>query len=48
MTEKQRQAFILYYKHGYSQREIADMLRISKQSVYERLEGAVSNAKRKF
>ena len=48
MTEKQREVFILYFREGYTQQEIADMFGISKQSVNERLEGAVKKAKKKF
>lgn len=46
MTEKQREVFILYFKEGYTQREIAGLIGISKQSVNERLEGAVKKVKK--
>lgn len=51
LTDKQREVFILYYKEGYTQQQIADMLGITKQSVGERLSTAVSRVKnflRKF
>ena len=41
MTEKQREVFLLYYQHGYSQPEIADMLGITKGAVNLRLQGAI-------
>lgn len=46
MTEKQREVFIPYFKEGYTQQEIADKLGISKQSVNERLEGAIRKVKK--
>ena len=48
MTDKQREVFVLYYQYGYTQQEIADMVGISKQSVNERLEGAVKKAKKRI
>lgn len=48
MTDKQREVFVLYYQNGYTQQEIADMLRIAKQSVNERLEAALKKAKKLF
>lgn len=48
MTEKQREVFILYYREGYTQQQIADMLGITKQSVGERLSTAVSRVKKFF
>lgn len=47
MTMKQREVFVLYFKEGYTQQEIADMIGISKQSVNERLEAALRKAKKK-
>lgn len=46
MTEKQREVFILYYQYGYKQKEIADMLGISRDSVNDRLEGALKKVKK--
>ena len=46
MTEKQREVFMLYYFKGLKQREIAEQLGISKQSVSERLDAAVEKIKR--
>ena len=40
MTDKQREAFILYYRDGYTQQEIADMFGISKPAVNLRLKCA--------
>lgn len=48
LTDKQREVFILYYKEGYTQQQIADMLGITKQSVGERLSTAVSRVKKFF
>lgn len=47
MTDNQREVFVLYYKCGYTQPEIAEQLRITKQSVNERLRSALERAKRK-
>ncbi len=46
MTEKQREAFILYFKYGYNQREIAEMLGIERASVEDRLEGSLKKVKK--
>ena len=48
MTAKQREVFALYYQYGYTQQEIADKLGIRKQSVNERLEGALAKVKKLF
>lgn len=48
MTDKQREVFLLYYKEGYTQQQIADMLGLSKRSVKERLGWALSKAKKFF
>ena len=48
MTDKQREVFLLYYKDGYTQQQIADMLGLSKRSVKERLGWALSKAKNFF
>ena len=48
MTEKQREVFILYYKYGYDQQEIADILGISRTSVEDRLDGALKKVPRRF
>lgn len=45
LTEKQREVFIPYFRDGYTQQQIADMLGISKQSVNERIYGALAKAK---
>ena len=37
LTDKQWEAFVLYYKEGYTQQEIADMLGIRQQKVSRRL-----------
>ena len=41
LTEKQREVFILYYKYGYTQREVAQMLGLTHGSVFDRLSGAL-------
>ena len=46
MTEKQREVFCLYYRDGYKQQEIADMLGIKRTSVEYRLDGAVKKMKK--
>ncbi len=48
MTDKQREVFLLYYRDGFTQQQIADMIGISKQSVNERLAGAVDRVRRKI
>ena len=48
MTDKQREVFVLYYRDGYTQREIAEMLGISRDSVNNRLEGAMKKNKKIF
>ena len=48
MTDKQREVFILYYYDGFKQRQIAEMLGISRDSVNDRLEGALRRAKNIF
>ena len=48
MSEKQREAFILYYYYGYTQQEIGEMLCISRDSVNDRLEGALKKVKKSF
>ena len=46
MTDRQREAFVLYYDQGYKQREIADLLGISRDSVMDRIENAIKVVKR--
>lgn len=48
MTDKQREAFILHYRYGYTQRETAEMLGVSKQSIGERLDGAMKKVRKIF
>ena len=48
MTEKQREVFILYYRYGYIQQEIADMIGISQQNISKRLKNAEISAKTTF
>ncbi len=48
MTDRQREVFLLYYRDGFNQREIAQMLGISQQKVSKRLSAALANAKRNF
>ena len=48
MTDKQREAFLLYYRDGYTQQEIADSLGISKPAVNLRLSDALKRVKKKI
>lgn len=48
LTEKQREVFLLYYYDGLKQREIAERLGISRDSVNDRLEGALKKVKKLF
>ena len=45
MTEKQRQAFLLYFDERCDQQEIADLLHIGRTSARDRLYGAFRKAK---
>ena len=46
MTDKQREVFLLYYKDGYTQQQIADMLGIARTTVIHHLEGTVKKIKK--
>lgn len=48
MTDKQREVFLLYYKEGYTQQQIADMLGIARTTVIHHLEGSVKKIKKFF
>lgn len=48
MTDKQREVFTLYYYDGLKQREIAERLGIGRDSVNDRLEGALKKVKKLF
>ena len=48
MTDKQREVFNLYYYEGFKQHQIAEMLSISRDSVNDRLEGALKKVKKLF
>ena len=48
MTDKQREVFLLYYKDGYTQQQIADMLGIARTTVIHHLEGSVKKIKKFF
>lgn len=48
MTEKQREVFILYYRDGYNQQEIADLLNIDQTSIRDRLSGALEKIKKVY
>lgn len=41
LTEKQRRVFILYYDCGYTQREIAEMLEVSKTAIFKSLQASL-------
>lgn len=46
MTDKQREVYLLYYKYGYNQRELGEILHISKEAVHDRLFAALKKVKR--
>ena len=46
MTKKQREAFILYYQHGYTLREVAQITGTNHRAVGHRLEGAIKKIKK--
>ena len=46
LTQKQREAVILYYLYEYTQEEIGEILGISRDSVNDRLEGAEEKIKK--
>ncbi len=48
MTEKQREAFVLYYRDGYTLKRISEMMDINHRAVGFRLEGALKKAKKLF
>lgn len=48
MTDKQREVFIMYYRDGVSQRQIAAMLGVDHRAIGFRLEGALKKAKKYF
>ena len=48
MTDKQREVFLLYYKEGYTQQQIADMLDVDQTSVRDRLDGGLKKTKKFF
>lgn len=48
MTDKQREAFVLYYRDGYTLERIAEMMGINHRAVGFRLEGALKKAKKLF
>ncbi len=48
MTGKQREVFSLYYKDGYTQREIADMMDCAVSTVNMHLQKAVDRMKKKY
>lgn len=48
LTDKQKEVMVLYYREGYTQAEIAEMLGISTVAVKNRLDGAVQKFRRSF
>ena len=46
MTEKQREVFIMYYKYGYTQQEIADRLEIARTTVQHHLDDLIKKVKK--
>lgn len=48
MTDKQREAFIMYYRDGMTQEKIGHILGISRDSANDRLEAALKRARKFF
>lgn len=48
LTDKQREVFVLYFRDGLRQQEISELLGISRDSVSDRLKGALKKIKRFF
>ena len=48
MTDKQREAFLLYYRDGYTQKEIGEMYGIDHTAILRHLERAVKKIKKFF
>ena len=48
MTEKQRQAFVLYYKHGYTLEEIGRMMGVSQVAISKHLRTALEKVKKYY
>lgn len=46
LTDKQREAYVLYYDEGYTMEEIGGMLEISRDAVKDRLHGAVQKTRK--
>lgn len=46
LTDKQREAYVLYYDEGYTMEEIGGMLGISRDAVKDRLHGAVQKTRK--
>lgn len=46
MTDKQRRVFVLYYKYGYTQKEIGNMMGLARTTIMHRLDGAMKNIKK--
>lgn len=46
MTDKQREVFIMYYRDGMTQDQIAEVIGISQKGVDYRLDGALKHARR--
>ena len=48
MTDKQREVFLLYYKEGYTQQQIADMLGCVVSMVNKHLKASLKRIKKFF
>lgn len=48
MTDKQREVFVMYYRDGTTQNEIAAYLHVDQTTVRDRLRGALKKAKKFF
>lgn len=48
MTDKQREVFVMYYRDGMTQNEIATYLHVDQTTVRDRLRGTLKKAKKYF
>jgi len=46
LTDKQKEVMILYYREGYTQAEIAEMLGIGRRTVSDRIEAALKRIRK--
>ena len=46
LTDKQKEVMILYYREGYTQAEIAEMLGLGRRTVSDRIEAALKKIRK--